>query len=724
MDRRKKELLTFILSLQFALLGSIGLDQIGLEIPILRQAVGFFYLTFIPGILLLGILGILRNNNLSRAEIILYSVGLSLSFLIFVGFIINFFLPYFGISKPISEIPLVFTITFIIMFLWIIFYFRCEGFEKIIPDGKELYPIVLLFALFPFIAVFGAYFLNYHNSNTVLLTLYAVISLTPLLALLKKFPSEIYPFVVWIISISLVFSVSLSVKHLSHYQSDALVEYYYANLVYTNGVWDPSVPGNHNAMLRIVILHPIYSILLNLDLKNTFRIIHPLLYSFTPVALYIAFKRQTSEQIAFLSSFFFMSIFSFYVIFSRNTRMGIAEFFLALFILSLTNRNMSSIKRTLLLIIFGLSIVVSHYGTSYVFMFSLISVALFSILIRKYRGQYLYIEGTKNAFLKFTLTYVVFTFAWYMYNSSSSPLRTFVQFFSYMISRISDLSPETSYTVYALAREWTFSIEVSKNLLLITSFFIAVGITSLVWSIIKKKEVEFQWEFAIFSIVFFGVVLTTFFARGFNPARIYHLALCFLAPFSVIGFIRTCSWLKGILKNNDAYDSENYLKVFAIFLMVFFLFNTGFVSETLTKGNDYSPNILISKPRAHNIDDPQYIYSFYSNNPTDWDIFSAGWLSQVRENSMKIYIDRSGVAGIFYSLIGPPDIFQSSYICHIMDGEQVTNGYIFLSTYNVIRGISVVQTYPPVVEKVIEVYPIITSNKIYTNGGSEIYFKE
>lgn len=727
----KKKFLISVLSLQLAFLGLVGLDWSGLGISILRQIIGFFYLTFIPGILFLGILNV---RNLDRVELILYSVGLSLSILMFMGFLMNIFLPHLGILRPISEKPLISVLTAIVITFTILFYFFSS--EKFIRplfyksnDKKIGYSTTLIFALLPLIAVFGAYFLKYYGNNTILLALYALISLVPLLFSLKKFPDEILPFIVWIISISLLFSVSLSSKYLSY--GDSTIEYYYANLVYVKGIWNSSIFSNHNAMLRIVMLHPIYSILLDLNLMDEFKIIHPLLYSFTPVALYLAFKRQTNEKIAFLSVFFFMSLFSFYVILSRNTRMGIAEFFLALFILLMTNKYIDHTKKYILSIIFALSIVVSHYGTSYVFMFSLISATILLFLIRLY--GYNLKRNLSYISLNFVLIYIAFLFGWYTYTSGGLPFNISVVFLNHMIAQMSELfTPETSYVVYALSREWSLSVKISRDLLLIASIFMGVGIMSLIWDIVRKKKFGFQEDFAMFSISFFGVVLATFLPTiGFNPARVYHLSLCFLAPFSVVGFIkiyeffRKTKMLKKMFKmslyNNNI---EISLKIFSIFLIIFFLFNSGVISETLIKGNDYSPNILISKPRALSINDTQYVLSFYMNDFSDQEVFSARWLSQVRANSTRIYLDRASISydsGIFYNLIGPPEISHLYY--YVTSKNQVSSGYIFLRTYNVIRDISIVKTLPLTAKKVIEVYPITSSNKIYTNGGSEIYFK-
>jgi len=53
-------------SSDLAMWGVIGLDVVGLQIPILRQLIGFIYLTFIPGIIILRILK-LHKLEIGRA---------------------------------------------------------------------------------------------------------------------------------------------------------------------------------------------------------------------------------------------------------------------------------------------------------------------------------------------------------------------------------------------------------------------------------------------------------------------------------------------------------------------------------------------------------------------------------------------------------------------------------------------------------------------------------
>ena len=78
----------------------------------------------------------------------------------FIGLVINSILPHFGVLNPISEIPLITTI-FIIntFFIYFISLIITKKLNKTKPAFFDV-TLLLLFALFPFIAVLGAYSLK------------------------------------------------------------------------------------------------------------------------------------------------------------------------------------------------------------------------------------------------------------------------------------------------------------------------------------------------------------------------------------------------------------------------------------------------------------------------------------------------------------------------------------------------------------------------------------
>lgn len=73
-------------------------------------------------------------------------------------------------------------------------------------------------------------------------------------------------------------------------------------------------------MLQIVVLHPVYALVTGLDLVWVFKLVHPLVFSLTPVVLYWTSRKFTDDRVAFLSAFLWMALFSFFIVLSRNTR--------------------------------------------------------------------------------------------------------------------------------------------------------------------------------------------------------------------------------------------------------------------------------------------------------------------------------------------------------------------------------------------------------------------
>ena len=120
-DWEIKKFLKVVLAIQLAVWGIIGLDAIGLHIPVIRQPIGFVYLLFIPGVI---ILRILKLHKLGNIETLLYSVGLSITTLMFTGLFMNMVYPLFGISGPISITPLIITLSAVVLILCIISYVR------------------------------------------------------------------------------------------------------------------------------------------------------------------------------------------------------------------------------------------------------------------------------------------------------------------------------------------------------------------------------------------------------------------------------------------------------------------------------------------------------------------------------------------------------------------------------------------------------------------------
>ena len=108
------------------------------------------------------------------------------------------------------------------------------------------------------------------------------------------------------------------------------------------------------------------------------------------------------------------------------------------------NGHINKIKRSLLFVIFALSIVVSHYGLSYLFVMFLVGVVIISILVSKPNfGNKHFSNLRKNPIMNinttFTFLFIVFALAWYIYVSGESNFQSLLHISNNVISNLSDL---------------------------------------------------------------------------------------------------------------------------------------------------------------------------------------------------------------------------------------------------------------------------------------------
>jgi uncharacterized membrane protein len=673
--------------------GVIGLDATGLQIPILRQLIGFIYLTFIPGII---ILRILKLHKLGNIETVLYTVGLSIATLMFTGLFMNTIYPFFDISGPISPTPLIITLSAVVLILCILSYVRDKEFSdpNYIDVGEVLSPPALFLCLIPFLSILGTYLVNFHHSNILLMFLIVIIATIVLLIAFDKFiPKNLYPLAIFVIAISLLFHNSLISMYI--WGCDINKELYLTNLVKINGIWDPTMPGTITAMLSLVMLAPIYSIISDTSITWVFKIIYPLLFSLVPLCLYRVFQKQTDDKIAFLSCFFFMSVSVFYTDMLGLARQQIAELFLVLLILLMIDKNMDKTKRSFFYIVFGVSLAVSHYGLSYIYMFCLIAawLILFSMdypAIQQLRNNFYATRYRNKDFPRnprssntenrticstFVLLFVVFTLTWYMYISSSSAFNTIVDIGGHIASSISAgfLNPEAAEGLEMLTAQAAPGLlhEVNRVILYLNQIFIVIGGIVL---LLKHRELKFESEYTAFSILALGIlfagVSVPFFASSLNMTRLYQITVIFLAPFCIIGGITILRAMSRVVRASWTDQRvRSSLKVLSVYLVIFMLYQTAFIWE-ITDDNPYSISLSQDKLSAfHRLIHEQ-------------EMTGAEWLAVHRDNSISVYADRTthAAAALWaYGFIPKGQVIG----VHGEPKEIKENSYVYLSYVNV-----------------------------------------
>ena len=715
-----KKLLIIIISLQLALFGLIALGKLGLKIPILRQVIGFIYLTFIPGFL---ILRLLRINSENPIITLLYSVGLSFSFLMFLGAFINFLYPLLGTSRPISENSLIITISIVVPLLCLTCYFRDKNYSASfsICTNLAFSTSVLALLLLPFLAIFGTYLLNFYDNNILLLILPPVISGVLELVVFNKLPREVYPLAIWTVAITLLFYSTLISQYILW--GDFSYQYYIIESVIANGFWNAATPGDVNAMLSIVMLSPIFSIVSDINSMWLFKIVLPLWLSLIPVGLYEAYKRQTNTEFAFLSSFLLISAFPFFTWVSRNLQQGIAELFLMLLIVLMIDRNIARTQKTILAVIFAFSLITAHYAISYIFMLSLIFALFMLFLLRKQiRDQQFSHRSAIIVTPTFVTLYIVLALSWYMYITSGSTFQEFILIGSNVMNSITEfLNPEFSSGVYLFTRELPLSVEISRILYLLIIFFSAIGLLNLLRR--HKVTKKFSIEYATLSIAFFGFLSATILPiTSLDVTRVYHITSILLAPFSIIGGISSIKVLSKLF--HKTLGNLQSPKVLSILLIIFLLFNTGWISEVVIK-DYYLPAPWISKERIlkddillyETVESKIYLCWYYIS---EYDVISTKWLSKYRDSTQKIYFTDVRSLPLFLSY-GMMENFRA---IPLRKDTEVDGGYIYLTYLSYVEG--VVWSESHATRKLWYNTSQINSmleeiNKVYINRGSVIY---
>lgn len=666
---------------------------------IILKLVIFVYLTFIPGIILLNILKI---QDLDFTELLLFSAGLSVSFLMLFGLLINFVYPIFGVDKPISREYLAVTMICFLTLITIFQYVFVKETSCIFFNFNLNYQ--LPWFLLPCLSVLGVLFIYYYNNNILLILLLIVISIIPLL--IDRLNKNIYPLVIWSISITLLFHSSLISQYV--WGADIHHEMFISNLVKSEGVWNPLIPDNYNSVLSLTILAPIYSNILNMELTWVFKIIYPLIFSFVPVGLYKLFSSQIEDKTAFLSTFFFMSVWTFYTEMLALARQQIAELFLILvIILLIIKNNNSNLNIKFLTLVFSISIIISHYGISYWLMVSLIFVYIILMYLNFNQIGFSYI-----------LLYIVYVFGWYIYVSGGVTFEQLVLLGNNILINLEELAnPKYSEGVDIILKPRLFLDRVLVFLNVLSQFFISVGVISLIYRLSKGNNTpKFNGKYISFTITSFvwmiaGVVVSNLTYGGFGATRLYHIGLFILSPFFVIGFRQ----VMGIFATNVKTEA-----IISIFLLIFLLFNTGVIKEIA--GYEFSSGPLSF---AHDWEKSKDIVSkakFYNWYTLSCDVVGATWLGENRGN-LHIYADmfRCRVLESYGHISGDDLIVLLN-----KTRRYPSDFYIFLGTFNNNEKIiTFTEPYGRVLKlwNISEPFPDLYVNKIriYTNKNCSIY---
>lgn len=667
-----------------------------LDIPVARQVVGFFFLTFVPGFAIMRLLKL----KLEMAEKVVFAAGLSIAFLMGVGLFTNFLGPLFGISKPLALIPLM-TVINVIVLLFLFFELRNHevysfsvGYKKFAAFGFVLCAILVL-------SVVGALLVNIppHNNNLILLFALVLISVLVGIAVFSKrlVPHEFYPLILLAIAIALLLPVSLFSSYI--HGGDIFSEYAYFKITSSNSYWNPVISGRLNSMLSVTILPTIYSSILGLEGTWVLKIVYPLIFALVPVGVFQLFKSKFGKEIAFFSAFFFVSDLTFFSEIVVLARQMIGELFFILLFLTIFNKAIKGYAKWLCFCVFSFGLVVSHYALAYIFLIFIFAFWLFSFLRKRKMS------------IKFgmVLAFAIMTFVWYIYSSSSSTFNDLLNMANNIYTNFSsdflNLQSRGSSVLQATGVQsgiGTFWHHGGTYLYYVTELLIVIGLLSL---LLKKRRSFFDDEYNIMAslnmVLLVACIVVPNLATTFNATRFYQMVLFFLAPFCVVGGID----ILRVLSRKRV--KEKYILAIVVLAVIipFFLFQTDFVYE-IAKEESVSLPLSSYRLGAYQLT--------YAGVIQPSEVSGATWLLQFNNLNRNVISDVQ--FGVLFESVGVQNLVWLSSGVPMEKGSS-----LYLGQYNTIDGvvsnINLSGTF-----NVTQITPNPNQTSlVYSNGYCEIY---
>lgn len=342
----------------------------------------FVYMVLTPGLFFLPLL---INKKLPFAIGLTLSAAISLFFMMLIGLLLNFVLPIFGITGPLSTLPLLIAFDVLIVILFIFNAVLGKDFILEIPKyNVKSIKVLSALILLPILSVLGSIILN--NGGSYLLTILSLVLtavILPIIVLDKnELDPSIKPIALYLIALSFLLMNSMRGWFVTGH--DILLEHHVFVITTDANLWSMAFYQDpYNACLSLTILPTYLHKLLHLVPGFVYKFYYQFLGALSVVVVYYINKLYIEEKLALLAGFLFITFPTFMVDMAFLNRQGVAFLFFAsmLYVIFGLNDIRKSFKY-LLMYIFGLGMIFSHYSTSYIAIPLLISAYVINRVAR------------------------------------------------------------------------------------------------------------------------------------------------------------------------------------------------------------------------------------------------------------------------------------------------------------------------------------------------------
>jgi len=725
----------------------------------LRQILGFLFLIAVPGLVLMLCFKI---RDIGFWEYLVYTVGLSISFIMFAGLIVNWTLPLLNITdKPLSLFPILICFDIFLIILGVVAFYRNKDFKPKpftlpkLDTTNNIFFIIPMF--FPVLAILGAFLLNNNGPNILTMIMLGGIAVYVLFLTIyrKQLNKNIWPWALWMIGLSLLMSGWMRGWFVTG--TDTSLEYWIFELTYKNSFWNIfNFYNYYDGMLSLTILPTILSHFMKINNQFIFKLIIPLIFSTISIIIYLISRKILSPLFCFFSVLFFLLMPDFLTWYAIPIRQEIAFLFFGLISLSLFTKKLKLKSKKILFVIFGGSMIVSHYSTAYIALAIFILSYLITLIYKihenkKVKKGKLYPVKKTEFYLTGILILLLLLFGFLWYSQVTPTSNGLINFAEKSISNFGDIfntdirqggvtdpifslfdkieignliekyenqslkydlsnkpggfSKETytNYKIVYLQSEFInskvkfinpFKINYYAKQIVSRMFqlFILIGAFYFIFN--KNIKGDIRNIFIGSSMIIFLLLFLPLFSIRYGLTRSIQQILVLLSPLSILGGKIFFKKLK-----------INPLKGLAFLIIIFFLFFSGFSSQLM--GGDTSKTQLNNFGENYNIN-----YMF------DQDFVGINWLNANHKN-LNLYSDASSALKINS---GGGEFSFYNLNRNLLPNTVSREAYVYLSTINTRKGMGF---FPINNMKIGYNLPIEflndNKNKIYNNGGSEVF---
>lgn len=731
-DLQNVRLIYSILLLQLLLLLTIFLEEVGIPITSFRVLITILYLFFTPGVALAFLL---RLDEGSKLDFIIYIIGLSFSFIMAIGLLISLLYPYIGIKEPISILPLLVTFFIIVPVITL----GADSYRDTIFLSKNMQvrnfiaPIPLFLLNLPLISIISITVLNRSGSTLPLILLLILISAVPALVLFDKINPTWYPVTLLLVSLSILYQTSF-------WEHSYPIESWMPAVTVNLGYWQPVIGTGveHEGLLPQSLLIPIFSIVGGIPPLTQLKVVNPLMVSLIPLTVFLIYRRYVLQRYAFLGALLVTFTHSYFTG-PFGSRDMIATMFLTIFVLAIFDKQIDRTRRAILSIIFLACTVISHYGVAFILIGAIVGVATIRSLIS--HTSIIPLKLSSRFTFALSIFTLILTLSWYEYTSGQKSgwfVSNLMRFFRDPLA----VQPHT--TAYALQVQSPFSLQVMKGLYFLLTALMGIGILKELIQRFQDESIIVNTEYLLLSVSFLGVLGATFLPLSayFETERIIRTVYPITGIFAILGLqwleegipmVRSALPEAPISVSHSLFNSEI---AFIGLLMVFFLFGSGVVADLSTE--DYSTSLVLSDEDLRTSEDPRLQWT--ATDCFKCDGQSVAWLADHYTEGYTSISDQNHNWPRFYGLtlvtetsVPPWEILSEDFPLkrsneeHLLDyqNENRDEAYIRLHSKNhrtdhILRDSSRITTgeLEPM-ESIDE--ELKQSHKIYSNENSTVY---